>query len=63
MIELFGENIFACVMDSYDYTEALESVLPSIASLELAKGGFMVLRPDSGEPVEVVLQALRFAPI
>ena len=61
MIGLFGDNIFACVMDSYDYVEALESILPSIASAKTAKGGFMVLRPDSGDPVEVVLQALRFA--
>jgi hypothetical protein len=30
-------------------------VLPSIAAEKVAAGGFMVLRPDSGDPVEVVL--------
>lgn len=49
----------ACVMDSYDYTNALESVLPSVASLKTEKGGFLVLRPDSGDPVKVVVQALK----
>ena len=59
MIEKFGAGAFACVLDSYDYVRALSEILPSIATEKLAKGGFMVLRPDSGDPVEVVLMALR----
>ncbi|KAI9014991.1 nicotinate phosphoribosyltransferase family-domain-containing protein [Gaertneriomyces semiglobifer] len=61
LIEEYGEGVCACVMDSYDYVHALEEVLPSIAKLKLEKGGFLVLRPDSGEPAEVVLQGLRAA--
>jgi nicotinamide phosphoribosyltransferase len=59
LLEKFGSGVCACVMDSYDYKEALEKVLPSVAGLKLKKGGFLVLRPDSGDPVEVVLMALR----
>ncbi|RKP24499.1 nicotinate phosphoribosyltransferase family-domain-containing protein [Syncephalis pseudoplumigaleata] len=59
MVEKFGSGAFACVLDSYDYARALSEILPSIATEKLAKGGFMVLRPDSGDPVEVVLMALR----
>lgn len=60
MIERFGEGCFACVMDSYDYGRALKEVLPAVASAKNAKGpgGFMVLRPDSGDPAEVVVEAL-----
>lgn len=61
VIEKFGTNIFACVMDSYDYSAALRDVLPSIADEKCKKGGLMVLRPDSGVPVDVVLMALRAA--
>jgi len=61
MIHKFGKGMFACVMDTYDYTNALENILPSIYKKKAEKGGFMVLRPDSGEPVEVVLQALEAA--
>ncbi|CAG8570959.1 6145_t:CDS:10 [Paraglomus occultum] len=61
MIEKFGSGVFACVMDSYDYANALEKVLPSVASAKVGKGGFMVLRPDSGDQAEVVLMALRKA--
>ncbi|KAI8058459.1 nicotinate phosphoribosyltransferase family-domain-containing protein [Syncephalis plumigaleata] len=59
MIEKFGTGAFACVLDSYDYARALSEILPSIATEKLSKGGFMVLRPDSGDPIEVVLMALR----
>ena len=60
MIECHGSGMFSCVLDSYDYVHALESVLPAIATHKLEKGGFMVLRPDSGNPVETVLQVNRF---
>ncbi|KAI9291277.1 nicotinamide phosphoribosyltransferase [Neoconidiobolus thromboides FSU 785] len=58
MIEKFGSGVFACVMDSYDYKVALEKILPEIASEKVGKGGFMVLRPDSGDPIKTVLMAL-----
>lgn len=60
MIEKFGGQgrIFACVMDSYDYNNALYNILPKIAPEMQAKGGTIVLRPDSGDPVEAILQAL-----
>ncbi|KIY93199.1 nicotinate phosphoribosyltransferase [Monoraphidium neglectum] len=61
MVEHFGTGLFACVMDSYDYAAALSEVLPSIAARKVEKGGYMVLRPDSGDPVEVVLMGLRAA--
>lgn len=33
-------------------------MLPSIAKKKVGRGGFMVLRPDSGDPIEAVLMAL-----
>ncbi|DBA94683.1 TPA: hypothetical protein ACH3X1_002245 [Trebouxia sp. C0004] len=61
MIDQFGTGIFACVMDSYDYVEALAEHLPAVAQKQVGKGGFLVLRPDSGDPVEAVLLALEAA--
>ena len=58
LLNEFGSGVCACVMDSYDYTNALEKVLPSIAKLKVEKGGFLVLRPDSGDPVQVILEGL-----
>ncbi|KAJ2352327.1 hypothetical protein GGF43_003789 [Coemansia sp. RSA 2618] len=61
MIEEYGAGVFACVMDSYDYVRALEEVLPAVAHKQLEKGGVFVIRPDSGDQVEAVLQGLRAA--
>jgi len=35
--------------------QALDEVLPSVASKKVGKGGYMVLRPDSGDPIAAVL--------
>jgi len=60
-IKKFGTGVFACVLDSFDYVNALEKILPSIAKQKVEAGGFMVLRPDSGDPVDSVLKGLRAA--
>lgn len=36
-------------------------MLPSVAQQKLEKGGMLVLRPDSGDPVQAVLMALEAA--
>jgi len=63
MIDKYGgeKKIFACVMDSYDYVNALEKILPVIKTKKQEKGGIMVLRPDSGDPTDSVMLALRSA--
>ncbi|KAF5831925.1 nicotinate phosphoribosyltransferase family-domain-containing protein [Dunaliella salina] len=48
-------------MDSYDYGQALSKVLPAISGKKVGKGGYLVLRPDSGDPTEAVLMALEAA--
>jgi len=61
MIDLYGNSVFSIVMDSYDYERALRVIAPSLKDEFESKGGFMVYRPDSGDPVEAVLMALRAA--
>ncbi|KAJ1513789.1 hypothetical protein HMI54_014679 [Coelomomyces lativittatus] len=58
VLEKFGTGVCACVMDSYDYTGALTKILPTLASFKTQQGGVLVVRPDSGDPVQTVLQAL-----
>ena len=55
MVLHFGDGNFSIVMDSYDYANALDVVLPSVAPAMKGKKGYMVLRPDSGDPVEAVM--------
>jgi len=58
MIEKYGAGVFATVGDSYDWNKFLDEVVPECANLAKSKGGFWVVRPDSGEPVECVIDAL-----
>ncbi|KAJ1910586.1 hypothetical protein IWQ60_010575 [Tieghemiomyces parasiticus] len=58
-IDHVGTGIYSIVMDTYDYAYALETLLPTVAKRKLAKGGVLVVRPDSGDAVANVLLALR----
>lgn len=62
MINLFGGEgkIYAVVSDSYDYTNAVQNGWSKILKPEVVNaGGTLVVRPDSGDPVESVMMALR----
>jgi len=63
MIDKFGGDgkVFSVVMDSYDYSNALNKILPAVWALKCEKGGVMVIRPDSGDPSECVLMGLKAA--
>lgn len=53
-------KIVACVSDSYDIYNAVQNFWGDELREEVkASGGTLVIRPDSGKPVEVVLKCLR----
>lgn len=54
-------NILSVVADSYDYENFLRNILPIVAPLAQAKKLLFVIRPDSGDPLVAVDQALYFA--
>lgn len=60
MVEQFaGEGkIYACVSDSYNIWEAVEEKWPSLREEIMAKGGTLVVRPDSGDPLTVPVQVI-----
>lgn len=41
--------------------QALAEVLPAVRAEKMAAGGFWVLRPDSGDPIDAVVAGLRAA--
>lgn len=61
MIKQFGKPgaIFACVSDSYDIYAACEHLWGEVLKEEIIKSGAtLVIRPDSGDPLEVVSKCL-----
>jgi len=61
MIDVNGGGAYAIVLDSYDFANAVERIIPSMKDRIIAKGGFLVMRPDSGTPKDMVLLGLRAA--
>ena len=61
MLQRFGQpgGIFACVSDSYDLWHALALWGGPLREAVKASGATLVIRPDSGDPVEVVGHACR----
>lgn len=57
-INKFGSGILSIVADSYKYSKGME-MLGSFAKIIKVGGGCLIGRPDSGDPVECVLQGLR----
>ena len=57
MIGKYKGNVFSVVADSYNYKRGME-MLSGYADVVKAAGGFLVGRPDSGDPVDCILTGL-----
>lgn len=55
----FPSGLVSYVADSYDYWNVLTDILPALKEEILARDGTLVIRPDSGDPVDVVCGTLQ----
>ncbi len=58
LTEIYPNTSFSAVLDSYDYWNIIDNVLPQIKEEILAHNGCMLMRGDSGDCVEVVTQTV-----
>lgn len=58
LTEIYPDTSFSAVLDSYDYWNVIENVLPRLKEEILAHNGCMLMRGDSGDCVEVVTQTV-----
>lgn len=61
MIDQYGDqNIFACVSDQYDFFNACRNIWGGVLRDKvLAMKAMLVVRPDSGDPVECIVEGLK----
>lgn len=60
MIESFDSPVVAIVSDSYDLENAVKQIYgKELKSAILESGKTVVIRPDSGDPVEIVTQTIK----
>lgn len=58
LTEVYPNTSFSAVLDSYDYWNIIENVLPQLKPEILAHNGCMLMRGDSGDCVEVVTRTV-----
>ena len=58
LTEIYPNTSFSAVLDSYDYWNIIEKVLPQLKEEIMAHNGCMLMRGDSGDCVEVVTKTV-----
>jgi len=54
LLDLYPAGIVSVVSDTYDLWAVLTSVLPRLKDQIMARDGKLVIRPDSGDPVDIL---------
>lgn len=58
LTQLYPDTSFSCVLDSYDYWNVIDNILPQLHDEILSHNGCMLMRGDSGDCVEVVTKTV-----
>lgn len=58
LTEIYPDTSFSAVLDSYDYWNIIDNVLPQLKGEIMAHNGCMLMRGDSGDCVEVVTKTV-----
>ena len=58
LTEIYPNTSFSAVLDSYDYWNVIDNILPKLKKEILEHNGCMLMRGDSGDCVEVVTQTV-----
>lgn len=58
LTEIYPNTSFSAVLDSYDYWNVIENVLPQLKPEIMAHNGCMLMRGDSGDCVDVVTKTV-----
>lgn len=58
LTEVYPDTSFSAVLDSYDYWNVIDNVIPELKTEILAHNGCMLMRGDSGDCVEVVTKTV-----
>lgn len=58
LTELYPDTSFSVVSDSYDYWNVVNNILPQLKDEIMNHNGTLLIRGDSGDPVEVVTETV-----
>lgn len=58
LTEIYPNHSFSMVSDSYDYWRMVDEIIPSLKDEILAHNGKLLIRGDSGDPVDIVTKTV-----
>lgn len=58
LTEIYPNDSFSLVADTYDYWNLIKNVLPELKEEILAHNGTLLIRPDSGDMLEIVPETI-----
>lgn len=58
LTEIYPHTSFSMVSDSYDYWNLVDNILPKLKDEILNHDGILLIRPDSGDPVETTVNTV-----
>lgn len=61
LIELYPTGILSVVSDTWDLWKVITEYLPALKEEILARDGKLVIRPDSGDPVDIICGSLSYS--
>jgi nicotinamide phosphoribosyltransferase len=60
LLKLYPEGILSIVSDTWDFFRVLTVILPQLKDEIMARNGKLVIRPDSGDPADIVTGTVKF---
>lgn len=54
LTEIYPTGLFSVVSDTYDFWKVIGEILPALKDIIMNRDGKMVIRPDSGDPIEIL---------
>lgn len=54
LLDLYPAGILSVVSDTWDFWNVLTNILPSLKAQIMARNGKLVVRPDSGDPADII---------
>jgi nicotinamide phosphoribosyltransferase len=54
LTEVYPKGIVSIVSDTWDFWSVIYTILPKLKDVILARDGKLVIRPDSGDPVDII---------
>ena len=54
LLDLYPTGVLSIVSDTWDLWNVVDNILPKLKDKILARNGKLVIRPDSGDPVEII---------